>query len=175
MRKITLNANEALDIILEAVKHTPVIEKHRSKAWHAPFFTGEFQSTNIADWPKKTRYVRPQTPGVPSYVSFDYYTQTSIDNTSATYMAPNGRKLVVFNESAGDWHPFHTICQKFGYSFSRTENSPNVDKKLVYTSPNKPEVRLWSFRGGSYWSIGNSVVDTGNLAFGLEKRLTELS
>jgi len=82
------------------------------------------------------------------------------------------------NESPEQVHPFANSARKFGYYYDRTEiKNIQGDQvlKFVLTFPGRPDLRIWTYRGGNYWSLGNSIVDTGNLQFGLEKRLSEIA
>lgn len=134
---ITLNAKEAVDIILEAVSTEPID--------------------------------CPNCDGTGKHGDKDC-------------LVCHGSGRISINESAETLHPFTNIAKTFGYSYSHTEKKqlPGelVDKFVFQTAlggQNNVVLRLWSYRGGHYWSINDSVSDNGNLAFGLEKRLKELS
>lgn len=88
----------------------------------------------------------------------------------------------ILGEGVEAQHPFTNTARKFGYNYSHTEKKQlpgELVSKFVFRTAlggqNSVVLRLWSYRGGHYWSINDSVVDNGNLAFGLEQRLKELS
>jgi hypothetical protein len=87
----------------------------------------------------------------------------------------------VLHEGPETNHPYTNALLLAGYTFSKSvpaKLSPTETVlKHVFTKRNSPDAAIWSFRSGNYWSFGllGNVIDTGNLLFGLNKRLSELN